>query len=133
MGLKNHMIVSLSRFVIRDAFALYPGLSRKGIWAIINGITNDGQNEDEIEFVDKKTSSRRKNEDPAIRAVIQGHRAVLGPANPAEKISELIKDEERYHRLILRYFAFLDRELERKAEMKLSRGKMKSRRDGRLP
>jgi len=30
------------------------------------------------------------------------------------------KDKERYYRLILRYFVFLDRELERKAEMKLS-------------
>jgi hypothetical protein len=44
----------------------------------------------------------------------------LGLANPAEKISALKKDKERYYRLILRYFVFLDRELERKAEMKLS-------------
>ena len=42
------------------------------------------------------------------------------------------KDTETYYRLILRYFVFLDREFERKAEMKLSEEKMKSGRDGRL-
>jgi hypothetical protein len=56
----------------------------------------------------------------------------LGLANLAEKISELKNGKERYHGLILRYFVFLDRELERKAEMKLSGEKMKSGRDGRL-
>jgi hypothetical protein len=50
----------------------------------------------------------------------QEHRAVLGLANPTDKISELKKDKERYYRLLLRYFVFLDRELEHKAEMKLS-------------
>jgi len=43
----------------------------------------------------------------------------LGLANLADKISELKKDEERYYRLILRHFVFLNRKLERKAEMKL--------------
>jgi hypothetical protein len=37
-----------------------------------------------------------------------------------QTISELKKDKERYYRLVLRYFVFLDRELEREAEMKLS-------------
>ena len=55
-----------------------------------------------------------------IRAAIQEHRAVLGLVNLAEKISALKKDKERYYRLVLHYFVFLDRELERKAEMKLS-------------
>jgi len=44
-------------------------------------------------------------------------------ANPTDKISELKKDKERYYRLVLRYFVFLDRELGRKAEMKLSEEK----------
>jgi hypothetical protein len=47
-----------------------------------------------------------------MRAVIQEHRAVLGFANPAENVSELKKDKERYYRLVPRYFVFLDRELE---------------------
>jgi hypothetical protein len=55
-----------------------------------------------------------------IRAVIQEHRAVLGLANPIDKISELKKDKERYYPLVLRDLVFLDRELEHKAEMKLS-------------
>jgi hypothetical protein len=55
-----------------------------------------------------------------MRAVIQEHRAVLGFANPAENVSELKKDKERYYRLVLRYFLFLDRELDPNAEMKLS-------------
>jgi hypothetical protein len=37
----------------------------------------------------------------------------------------LKKDKERYYRLVLRYFVFLDRELERKAEMKLSEERIK--------
>jgi hypothetical protein len=72
------------------------------------------------------------NEDSVIRTVIQEHRAVLGLANPAEKISEWKEDKERYYRLILRYFVFFGRELERKAEMKLSGEKMKNGRDERL-
>jgi hypothetical protein len=87
---------------------------------MINGITKDRKREDEVEFVDKKASKERMNEASVIRAAIQEHRAVLGFVNPTEKISELKKDKERYYRLVLRYFVFLDRELEREAEMKLS-------------
>jgi len=47
-------------------------------------------------------------------------------------MSELKKDKERYYRLILRYFVFLDCELERKAEIKLRGEKMKTGKDGRL-
>jgi uncharacterized protein YpiB (UPF0302 family) len=70
MGLKNHMIVNLKRFMIRSILPLYPGLSRKGIWAIINGIMNDPQHEQGIEFVDKKTSRRSTNEASAICVAI---------------------------------------------------------------
>jgi hypothetical protein len=106
--------------MIRAVFALYPSISRNGKWAIINGITNDRKHEDQIEFVGEKTSRRSTNEASIIRAVIREHRAVLGLANPTDKISELKKHKERYYCLVLRYFVFLDRELERKAEMKLS-------------
>jgi len=34
-NLKNHVTMNLERFMIRAVFALYPGISRKGIWAII--------------------------------------------------------------------------------------------------
>jgi len=77
-NLKNHMIVSFERFMIRTMFALNPGLSRQGILVIINGITNARQNGQEIEFVDKKTSHRSMNNASVIRAAIQEHRAVLG-------------------------------------------------------
>jgi len=83
--------MNLERFMKRSVYALYPGIARKGIWAIINGITKDCQSEQEIEFFDKKTSRRRKNEAPVIRWVIQEHRAVLGLANPTEKLSEMKK------------------------------------------
>jgi len=119
-NLKNHFTVNLERFMIRAVFPLYPGLSRKEIRAIINGITKDRKHKDEVEFVDKKPSRRSTNEDSVIRAVVQEHRAVLGLASPTEKISDLKKDKERYYRLVPRYFVFLDRELERKAEVKLN-------------
>jgi hypothetical protein len=119
-NLKNHLTENLERCMIRAVVALYPGISRNGKWAIINGIMKDRKREDEVEFVDKKASRRSTNEDSVIRAVIQEHRAVLGLANPTEKISEVKKDKERYYCLILRYFVFLGRELERKAEVKLS-------------
>jgi len=90
-NLKNHLTVNLERFMIRAVFALYPGLSREGKWAIINCITKDRKHEDEIEFVDKKASNECTNEASVIRAVIQEHRAVLGLVNPADKISELEK------------------------------------------
>jgi hypothetical protein len=90
-NLKKHMIVNLERFMIGAVFALYPGASRKGIWAIINGITKDHKREDEIQFVDKKASNESTNEASVIRAVMQEHRTVLELANPAEKVSELKK------------------------------------------
>jgi hypothetical protein len=129
---RNHMIVNIERFVIRAVFALYPGLSRKTIWAIINGITKNCRNKQEIEFVNKKASARRKNEASVIRAAFQEHRAVSGLVNPTEQGSDMIKDEERCYHLVLRYFVFLNRELERKAEKEACREKMKSGRDGRL-
>jgi hypothetical protein len=52
-NLKNHLTMNLERFMIRAVFARYPCISRKGIWAIITGITNDRKHEDGIEFVDK--------------------------------------------------------------------------------
>jgi len=42
---------------------------------------------------------------------------VLGLASPAEKISELKKDTERYDRLILRYTILLNRQLKCKTDM----------------
>jgi hypothetical protein len=116
-NLKNHLTLNLERFMIRAVFALYPVFSRNAIWAMINGIKNNGQHEDEIEFVDKKVSNENTSEASVIRALFQEDRLVLGLANPAEKISELKKYKERYFRLILPYFVFLDRELKRKAEM----------------
>jgi hypothetical protein len=124
-NLKNHLTMNVERFMIRAVFALYPGQSRKGIRAILNGIRNDREHEHEIEFVDEKASNQSTNEVFVIRAVIQEHRAALALVNPAEKISQLKKDKERSYRLVLRYFVFLDRELERKVEMK-------SERDGSL-
>jgi len=117
--------MDLEHFMIRAVFALDPRISRKGAQAMINGITKDRKREDEVEFVDKKASKECMNEASVIRAAIQEHRAVLGFVNPTEKISELKKDKERYYRLVLRYFVFLDRELERKAEMKLSEERIK--------
>jgi len=57
-NLKNHLTENLACFMIRTAFALNPGISRKGIWSIISGITKDRQHEDDVEFVDKKTSKK---------------------------------------------------------------------------
>jgi len=93
-NLKNHLTENLERSMICAVVALYPGLSRQGKWAIIIGITNDRKHEDAIELVDKKTSRKRKNEASVIRAAIQEYRAVLGLANPTDKISELKKYKE---------------------------------------
>ena len=90
-NLKNHLTVNLERFMIGAMYALYSGLSRDGKWAIINGITNDRKYEDEVEFVDKKAPNESTNEASVIRAVIQERRAILGLANPTDKIPELKK------------------------------------------
>jgi hypothetical protein len=90
--------MNLECFMIRTVFALYGGISCKGIWAIINGITNGRRYEDEVAFVDMRVSNGSTNEASVIRAVIQEHRAViqehravLGLANPTDKISALKK------------------------------------------
>ena len=84
--------------------------------SIINGITNDSKNEQEIEFVDKKTSHRRMNEASVNRTTIKEHRAALGLVNPIENVSDMEKDKKSCS-LILRYAVFLNREHERKAVM----------------
>jgi hypothetical protein len=93
-NLKNHLTMNLERFMIRAVFALYPGIARKGKWAITNGVTNDRKHEQEIEFVGEKASNESTNEATVIRAAIQEYRAVLGLANTTDKISELKKDKE---------------------------------------
>jgi len=93
-NLKNSTTMNLQRFMIRAISALYPGLSRRGIRAIIDGITNDSTSEQETEFVKEKTSRRGKNEAFVIGAAIQEHREVLGLVNPAEMVSDVKKDEE---------------------------------------
>ena len=90
-NLKNHSTMNLERFMIRTVFARYPCISRKGIWAIINGITNDRKHEDEIDFVDKKAPNESTNEASVIRAVVQEHCPVLGMPTPAEKASDMKK------------------------------------------
>ena len=117
------MIMNLERFVIRSIFALYPGLPRNGMWNTTNAITNGRQHEDEIEFFSKQTLHIIRNEDSVIRGAVQEHRAVLWLVNQIEKVSDMRKDGEGCRPLILRYFVFLDREIERKAEMELGVGK----------
>jgi hypothetical protein len=105
-NLENRVIVKLERSMIRSIFALYPGPSRKGIRAIVGGITIDSRHVWEIEFVEKKTSRRRKNKGSVIRAATREHRAVSGLVDPAEKVSGSKEDEERWDHLMLRYFVF---------------------------
>ena len=116
-NLKNRMTVNLERFMIRAVSALDAGPSCRATKAIINGVANDSQNEDEIKFVGAKASNESTNEASVIRAVIGEHRAVLGLPNPAEKRSELKNIKERYDRLVVRYFVFLDRQLDPEADM----------------
>jgi len=90
-NLENQLTMSLERFMIRAVCAPYRAISRKGVRAITNGITNDRKHEDEVEFVDKKAPNESTNEASVIRVAKQEHRAVLGLANPTDKISELKK------------------------------------------
>jgi len=80
----NHKIVNLDCFMKRVVFALYPGLFRKGMLAVIDCKKNDRQHEQEIRIVDKRTSNRRKNLAFVIRATILKHRSVLGHVIPSE-------------------------------------------------
>jgi len=57
--------------MIRVVIVLYPGLFREGMLAIIDGMKDDRQHEQEIIFVDKITSHMRKNRYSVIRASIQ--------------------------------------------------------------
>jgi len=59
-NVRNPNIVNPDCCVIRAVFALYPGLLRERVSAIIHCIKNDPQHEQEIRFVDDRTS-RRKN------------------------------------------------------------------------
>jgi len=83
-NLKTHMAMNLERFMKRSNFALYLGVSHWARWTIIASITNDSKNGQEIEFVDKKTSTKSTNAASVIPAAAQEHRAVLGLVSPAE-------------------------------------------------
>jgi hypothetical protein len=69
-NLKNPLAANLERFMIRTVFPLCPRISRKGVWVIINGITNDRKREDEVEFVREKASCSSTNEAAVMRAAI---------------------------------------------------------------
>jgi len=116
--------------MIRVVIVLYPGLFREGMLAIIDGMKDDRQHEQEIIFVDKRTSRRRKSRYSVIRASIQKHRSVSGLANPRAKSAMYGKYEERCYSFILPYFMVFDGELVRKAEMKLSMDTMEYWTDG---
>jgi hypothetical protein len=77
-NLKQHLTTNLECFMIRAVVALYPDISRKGKWAIINGIKNDRKHEDEIEFVGEKATNESTKEASVIRKARQEHRALLG-------------------------------------------------------
>jgi hypothetical protein len=127
---RNHKILILDCITIRVVIALHPDLFRVGKLAIIDGMKNDRQHEQEIIFVDKRTSHRRKNRYSVSHASIQKHRSVSGLANPREKHVMYGKYEEICYSLILPYFMVFDGELERRAEMKLSMDTMEYWRDG---
>jgi len=74
-NLKNHLTENLERCMIRAVVALYPGISRNGKWAIINGIMKDRKREDEVGSVDKKASSVCMKEAAGVRAAMQEPRA----------------------------------------------------------
>ena len=96
-NVRNRSIATLDCFMIRVVFALYPGLFREAMLAIIDGMKNDRQHEQEIRFVDKRTSRPRRNIAFVIRATILNHRSRLGLVDPREKLSDMIKkDEERF-------------------------------------
>jgi len=84
MNVRNHKMANLDCFMIRVAFVLYHGLFREGMLAIIDGMKNDRQHEQEIRLVDKRTSRRIMNDASVIRATILKHRSVLGHVNPRE-------------------------------------------------
>jgi hypothetical protein len=83
-NMRNHKMANLDCFMIRVAFVLYHGLFREGMLAIIDGMKNDRQHEQEIRLVDKRTSRRIMNDASVIRATILKHRSVLGHVNPRE-------------------------------------------------
>jgi len=83
-NMRNHRMANLDCFMIRVAFVLYPGIFREAMLAIIDGMKNDRQHEQEIRLVDKRTSRRIMNDAPVIRATILKHRSVLGHVNPRE-------------------------------------------------
>jgi len=101
---RNHKILILDCITIRVVIALHPDLFRVGKLAIIDGMKKDRQHEQEIIFVDKRTSRRRKSRYSVIRASIQKRRSVSGLVNPREKPVMYGKYEERCSFLILPYF-----------------------------
>jgi len=127
-NVRKNRIVYLDCFMICAVLALYPGLFREGICAIIDGMKNDRQHEQEIEFIDKGTSCCRKNRASVIRATIQKHPSVLGLVNPRGELSDMRKNEERCYPLFSPTSCFWTN-FERMAEMELSMEKMKSWRD----
>lgn len=91
-NVRNHNIVNPDCCVIRAVFALYPGLLRERVSAIIHCIKNNPQYEQEIRFVDNRTSRRKKKWASITRASIPKHRSVLEHVNPREKNSDIRTD-----------------------------------------
>jgi hypothetical protein len=86
---RKYKIVNIDYFLLRIFLALFSGMFREGIGAIFDGIKNDRKHEQEIEFVDKRTSCSTKNRASVFRATLLKHRSVLGHFNPREKLSDI--------------------------------------------
>jgi len=79
---RNQKILTVVFSMNGAPFALYAGLLREGMRAIIDVIRNDRQHEQETISVDKVTSCWLTNDASVIRATSSKHRSVLGLVNP---------------------------------------------------
>jgi len=82
-------IVNIEYFFVTHRLGAVLGHVPRRIGAIFDGIKNNREHEQPIEFVDKRTSCSTKNRASVLRATLLEHRSVPGLFNPKKKFSDI--------------------------------------------
>jgi len=123
-NMKNHMRVNLDRFMKRSIYALHPDLNGSQKYELmkrIKGLTGHYNEDDDNRDDDNEEEEESTEETPVaedrLSAIVAAHRAALGLVRQTDRISEGWLKNNSCLPLILRYFVFLNREIESKATL----------------
>jgi len=121
-NLKNHMRVNLDRFMKRSIYALHPEVSGPQKYELMKRIKGlIGRYDDGGEYVEDSDNETEEGDDDETEPpdhlgdIVNTHRAALGLSRQTDRVSTGWLRSDSCLPLILRYYVFLNREIETRA------------------